>query len=290
MARQVIGSVQPYVLGEDIENYLERVELYLEVNEVDDTRKTGFLLTVGGAALFDVARKVCAPQNPRNLKADVLIGILKQHLKATVNEVAERYKFRLVYQNELSVKDYIIELKAAAQQCNFEGFLKKALRDQLVAGVADQELRKKLLAEVTLDYETACNIAFQFHISCLDLPRECIKELRRNPQLLWLCRGCTATRCSSKESLPPCRDDIAVHVRSCLSSEFAASFNGLRSEPETPRMQLDSPTSHRSAVSSIAHHRQPSRPPPLLTGTGQQKSRALLMVPPAEAKFWLYLT
>uniref|UniRef100_A0A182JCX2 Uncharacterized protein n=1 Tax=Anopheles atroparvus TaxID=41427 RepID=A0A182JCX2_ANOAO len=166
----------------------------------------------------------------------------------------------------------------------------------------------------------------QFHISCLDLPRECIKELRRNPQLLWLCRGCTATRCSSKGSLPPCRDDIAVHVRSCLSSEFAASFNGLRSEllGEIKSVLAASIASHQVAAHVPTQaSTQPTRPstpawnaphatgltnvpskrrlidrspppavkaPPLLTGTGQQKSRALLMVPPAEAKFWLYLT
>ena len=115
MARQVIGSVQPYVLGDNIECYLEGVELYLEVNEVDETRKTGYLLTIGGAELFDVARKVCSSEDPKKMKADVLISVLKKHLKANVNEVAERYKFLLVYQKDLSMKEYIIELKAAAQ-------------------------------------------------------------------------------------------------------------------------------------------------------------------------------
>uniref|UniRef100_A0A182WRB5 Uncharacterized protein n=1 Tax=Anopheles quadriannulatus TaxID=34691 RepID=A0A182WRB5_ANOQN len=117
MARQVIGSVQPYVLGDDIECYLERVELYLEVNKVDETRKTGYLLTIGGAELFDVARKVCSPEDPKKMKAD------------------------------------------------------------LVAGVADQELRRKLLADRALDYETAFNIALSW-----DAAKQQNEEMRTNEE------------------------------------------------------------------------------------------------------------
>ncbi|XP_049283944.1 uncharacterized protein LOC125764113 isoform X2 [Anopheles funestus] len=162
MAKQVIGTVQPYVFGEEIENYLERVDLFLEVNDVEDDKKTGFLLTIGGAELFDVARKVCSPKNPKEIKYDVLTKTLTSHLKRSTNEVAERYKFRLVFQKELSINEYIIELKAAAQLCNFESFLEKALRDQLVAGVTDQELRKRLLSKSMLTYESACNVALSW--------------------------------------------------------------------------------------------------------------------------------
>uniref|UniRef100_A0A182JEN6 Uncharacterized protein n=1 Tax=Anopheles atroparvus TaxID=41427 RepID=A0A182JEN6_ANOAO len=62
---------------------------------------------------------------------------------------------------------------------------------------------------------------------------------------------------------PPSRDDIAVHVRSCLSTELAASLNWLKSEllGEIKSVLATTNPSHQvTAHGSIQASTQPSRP------------------------------
>ena len=62
-------------------------------------------------------------------------------------------------QKEHSIAEYVMELKAIAQTCKFPSFLSEMLRDQLVAGVRDDGLRKRLLRESDLTFEQAESIA-----------------------------------------------------------------------------------------------------------------------------------
>uniref|UniRef100_A0A182PWS5 Uncharacterized protein n=1 Tax=Anopheles epiroticus TaxID=199890 RepID=A0A182PWS5_9DIPT len=141
-----IGNIESYLMGENIESYLKRLDIFMDINEVVEEKKAKYMLSIGGASLYGVAEKRAGSSN-------------KKHLKPQVNEVAKRFKCRLVYQKEMSMSEFIIELKAAPQSCEFGEFLQSALRDQLVAGVNDIDLRKKLLTESRLTFDQACNIA-----------------------------------------------------------------------------------------------------------------------------------
>uniref|UniRef100_A0A182INJ0 CCDC22 N-terminal domain-containing protein n=1 Tax=Anopheles atroparvus TaxID=41427 RepID=A0A182INJ0_ANOAO len=165
----------------------------------------------------------------------------------------------------------------------------------------------------------------RFHVSCLALHRECIKELRRNPQLRWHCSECTA---AEDEARAPVQDKAIDQLRCDLSAEIASCFSLLRGEflgelrsalsSAGPPANLAHVPSEASTQPIFAPHpstpawfgsnssgpsgpstkrrlidRSPPLPAysaPLLTGTGHSSSRAVLTVPPTEAKFWLYLT
>ncbi|XP_061500449.1 uncharacterized protein LOC133391305, partial [Anopheles gambiae] len=115
---------------------------------------------MAGASLYSVAIKLCAPDDPRDKTYADLVKVLEKHFKPNVNVVSERYLLRKCKQTaEQSIADYIIELKAAAQTCDFGSFLSDALRDQFVAGVYDLELRKRLLKKEDLKFVRACEIA-----------------------------------------------------------------------------------------------------------------------------------
>ncbi|XP_035910669.1 uncharacterized protein LOC118511538 isoform X2 [Anopheles stephensi] len=114
-----IGSIEPYLMGENIESYLKRLDIFMEISDVVEKKKAKYMLSIGGASLYGVAEKVCAPEEPSKIAYSELVRVIKKHLKPQVNEVAERYKFRLVCQKEMSMSDFIIELKAAAQSCTF---------------------------------------------------------------------------------------------------------------------------------------------------------------------------
>lgn len=58
-----------------------------------------------------------------------------------------------------TISDYIVKLKSLAQSCKFGNFLSEALRDRLVFGVRDNNLRSQLLKEKNLTFERASEIA-----------------------------------------------------------------------------------------------------------------------------------
>uniref|UniRef100_A0A182S072 Retrotransposon gag domain-containing protein n=1 Tax=Anopheles funestus TaxID=62324 RepID=A0A182S072_ANOFN len=156
---QLIGTVEPFVLGESFNEYLSRINVLFEVNEIEAKKQTGLLLTLGGASLYKVASKVCDPEEPKLKPYEKLCELLKAHLSPVISVVAERFKFRNCLQKSEQVNEYVIMLKSAAQKCKFGAFLSEALRDQFVAGIKDNELRKQLLREEDISFEKATAIA-----------------------------------------------------------------------------------------------------------------------------------
>ncbi|XP_040174171.1 uncharacterized protein LOC120906505 [Anopheles arabiensis] len=155
----LIGEIEPFVMGESIREYLERMDIFLQVNEVEPSKKTIMLLTLGGASLYSLISKLVLPEQPKTVNYEKLCIKLQEQLEQKVNVVAERFNFRNCLQKDRSVAEYIVELKALAQSCKFTSCLAQCLRDQLVAGVRDEGLRKRLLRESDLTFESAENIA-----------------------------------------------------------------------------------------------------------------------------------
>ena len=155
----MFGQIEQYVVGENFEEYISRLEMFFLVNDTPDNRKVPVLVTVAGPSLYTIATRLCAPDDPRTKSYANLVKLLKDHLGPTTNVVAERYKFRKCEQlASQSITDFIISLKATAQTCEYAAFLSDALRDQFVAGIRDQSLRKKLLTEPGLTFEKACSL------------------------------------------------------------------------------------------------------------------------------------
>lgn len=106
-----------------------------------------------------MASRICSPDDSCSKSYKDLIKLLKQHLAPKVNVVAERYKYRKCEQAiGQTITEFIIELKASSQSCDFGTFLQQALRDQFVAGVHNSGLRTKLLTEEGLTFEKAYEI------------------------------------------------------------------------------------------------------------------------------------
>lgn len=156
----MFGQIEPFVPGEDWEEYVNRLEMFFLVNDTPEAKKVPVLFTVGGSSLFTIAKRLCAPDSPRTKSYADITKLLQDHLAPTTNIVAERYNFRRCEQSaSQSIADFIIILKAKSQECKFEAFLSDALRDQFVAGIRDQGLRKRLLTEPDLTFDKACTLA-----------------------------------------------------------------------------------------------------------------------------------
>ena len=82
------------------------------------------------------------------------------HLKPKPLIIAERFKFyKRVQHEDEKVAEYIVSLKQLSTHCDFGMFLNDALHDQLVCGLRQEAIQRKLLAEDKLTFKKASEIA-----------------------------------------------------------------------------------------------------------------------------------
>lgn len=158
----LLGSIEPYVIGDDFELYSERLNHFLTLNGVtDNMKKIGILASFCGADLYKTLRSLIQPNKVEEKKFEELIALLKKHFKPTRNIVAESFRFykRDQKQGE-SIGEYVIELKSIAQLCDFGDFLDRALKDRFICGIANESIQVKLFNDSSITtFQKACEIA-----------------------------------------------------------------------------------------------------------------------------------
>ena len=141
------------------DSYSERMIFYFIANEItDDDKKKAIFLSACGSRTFDLLRNLLQPAKPGEKSFDELVEVLKGHYAPRPSVITQRYKFntRIRQQGE-SVSTYVAELKAIAEFCDFPN-LEQMLRDQLVCGIADLRIQKRLLQDAALTYKTALSM------------------------------------------------------------------------------------------------------------------------------------
>ena len=142
---------------EDIEEYIERFELYCTSNGLTDAdkKKSTFLTSIGRDA-YHVVRGLTRPGAVTDKTLDELQDLLKSHYAPARIQIAERFKFYRRQQNPgESVVEFLSALRQMAGFCNFGDFLDDALRDRLVCGLRNPEIQRKLLAVSALTLDSA---------------------------------------------------------------------------------------------------------------------------------------
>ena len=156
-----IGRLDELQVGtEDFDCYAERMEQYFIANDIPEGKKVPEFLSAIGAKVYELLRDLVAPDSPKDKWFNDLVKTLRAHLKPKPLVIVERFKFHKRMQHEEeSVVEYIVTLKHLATYCDFGSFLNDALHDQLVAGLSQDSMQRKLLAEDKLTFKKACEIA-----------------------------------------------------------------------------------------------------------------------------------
>ncbi|XP_058042832.1 uncharacterized protein LOC131200239 [Ahaetulla prasina] len=103
-------------------------------------------LNACGPEVFATAGALVAPVSIHDVPWDTLREKLKAHYAPTPSRIARRFKFRHRLQEEGEPLNlYIASLRTAALECEFQD-LDDALLEQLVCGVRDLRLQRRLLA------------------------------------------------------------------------------------------------------------------------------------------------
>jgi hypothetical protein len=159
--------------GNDFESYQERLEAYFTANDIGqvtdendetqkknaDKKKVAHAIAVMGKSTYDTLKDLCLPSKPTEKSFDETCKLLKDYYKPSVLIVAEAYKFHQAKQEVgESVSMYANRLRRLSVNCQYEGFLQRALRDQFVCGIRNNNSLKKLLSQ-DKNFDECLNIA-----------------------------------------------------------------------------------------------------------------------------------
>lgn len=157
-----VGKIGPFDVTKDTwKSYVERLEQYFIANDIKEAIKVATLITVIGSDAYELMVNLCTPGRPASKTFNELVAVMQNHLQPQASVLAERYKFRQRKQcRDETIADFVADLKRLSRTCNFSDLINN-LRDQLVCGLYDDDIRQRLFAEEesTLSFEKACKIA-----------------------------------------------------------------------------------------------------------------------------------
>ncbi|KAG8139578.1 hypothetical protein E2320_002342 [Naja naja] len=139
-------------------SYINRFKCFLDAADLADIsnhRKKSYFLRFCGAAVFDTATALLAPQSVKEVSWEALQEILSNHYTPKPSRIVRRLAFRWRAQAEgETISTYMVALQTAALQCGFKE-LDDMLLDQLVYSVRDLRLQRRLLAKGDLTLKMA---------------------------------------------------------------------------------------------------------------------------------------
>ena len=166
------GSVEPFVLeGADGDDWVEWTEILeqhfnsyeIEDNEDNKGRRRAIFLSNVGKSTYKLIKKLVAPAKIDTKSLDELIAAVTKHLQPKPSTIVARYHFNTaVRSSDQSVSVFIAQLKLLVSKCEYSTieFANEMLRDRLVAGVQDDKILTRLLAEPdTLTFARAMDLA-----------------------------------------------------------------------------------------------------------------------------------
>lgn len=161
MASGQIGKIRDFdMTSGNWTLYVERLEMYFKVNNVDKNMWLAILITGIGDQTYELLSTLCSPSKPSELTYEKAVTMLKNHLQPKPAVMAERFRFRQRRQkDDENITQYLTEIKKLSKTCEFGGNLEENLRDQLVCGVKSDVIRQRLFAEDNLTYSGAVKLA-----------------------------------------------------------------------------------------------------------------------------------
>lgn len=166
MAKAITGHIEAYVIGDDYNDYIERMDSLMGLNAIEAAAQMNFCIGFCGADLYKIIKSCIAPTKVTDITYIDMKKKLKEYFEPKLNKTAERFKFYCRQQKEdETVSDYLIEIKALSRTCEFGEYLTEALCDKVVFGTKDPRTQAALLREKDLTFDKACQTAKSFELA-----------------------------------------------------------------------------------------------------------------------------
>lgn len=164
-----LAAFAPFKLASEMwDAYIECFDCFLQANDYTDfsnDRKRAHFLNTCGPQIFATARALVAPQPVSTVPWTTLLAKLKGHYAPAPSCISCRFVFRQRLQKEgESINEYLASLRAEAIYCKFQN-LDDSLLEQMVCGVRDLRLQRRLLAKTDINRQSTVDEACAFEMS-----------------------------------------------------------------------------------------------------------------------------
>lgn len=137
-----------------------KFEEFVAANAIPPSRLVSYFLTLIGIERYKLLRNLCAPDRPKNKPIFELVSLLSNHLKPKPSVIIERFKFKECKQSsDETVNAYLARIKHMSLYCDFGEQLQTYIRDQMVWGLSNTRIQRRLLSEPHLTLERAVELS-----------------------------------------------------------------------------------------------------------------------------------
>ncbi|KMQ93024.1 hypothetical protein RF55_6914 [Lasius niger] len=149
-----------------LQRWLQRLEGAFAICGINGTAKTAYLIHYMGAAAFDTVCDRLSEEDPFQATFEAIKAILYDIYQPEPLEIAENFKFHQRKQEEgESIQQFVTALHKLSVHCRFGAYLKTALRNQFVFGLASAKIQSRLLERKDLTFDLAVQVATSMELS-----------------------------------------------------------------------------------------------------------------------------
>lgn len=146
--------------------WLQRLQGAFMIFKIRGNDRVPYLLHYVGAAAFDILCDRLDSEDPFCQTFERLTSTLEDFYDPPPLEIAENFRFHQQRQESgENVQQFATALHKLSIHCNFGEYLKTALRNQLVFGLASKKIQTRLLEKKDLTYEEALRVATTMELS-----------------------------------------------------------------------------------------------------------------------------
>ncbi|VDI47521.1 Hypothetical predicted protein [Mytilus galloprovincialis] len=157
----------------------EEFSLYAELalDGKDDKFKVKMFKYLIGSRGREVYDTLTFAETENDRTVDIVLQKFDTYCNPLKNETVERYKFNSrTQQSGESVSKYYTELKLIAAHCGYGALEESLIRDQIVCGIKDTQVRERLLRDSKLTLKGCLDTC-----RATELSKERIKEIENSP-------------------------------------------------------------------------------------------------------------
>ncbi|UYV64780.1 K02A2.6-like, partial [Cordylochernes scorpioides] len=160
----------PYSNEKKWETWRESFEIFaiaVNLESMPLVRQRAILKHIAGEKTVMIYKTFHISENDTYPNVKEMLDMLTNHFRPFKNTIQRRNAFFTCVQKERQgIMEFVTELKHLAQECEFENLTESLIRDRLIIGILDREVKRKLLEDPQLTLPRAISIAMISESTC----------------------------------------------------------------------------------------------------------------------------
>ncbi|KAM7293666.1 uncharacterized protein ISCGN_023264 [Ixodes scapularis] len=152
-----LSSQSPDVWDDWLQSYKWYATAIQLQKKPPEVQVANFMTVIGPDAQNVFRTLPLSEDDKKNL--DIVKQRFKEHFHPKVNHAYERYRFNQMKQKEgETFNEFLTAARLQAKKCKFGELTDELLRDRIIVGITNDDVRERLLSDPTVDLQKAVNL------------------------------------------------------------------------------------------------------------------------------------